>query len=484
MACLALKCSPVFATNPKSHPSIDIPLLLNYHLRRHRGTSNSPYKTETLFRLSLFPSPMNSKEKLLLFALASVNFTHIMDFMIMMPLGPQLMSLLHINPQQFGFAVSAYALTAGVSSFVSAFFVDKFDRKKVLLFAYAGFVIGTFSCALAPNYEFLVAARVLAGLFGGMIGAQVLAVVADTFEYERRARAMGILMTSFSLASVAGVPTGLWLAARFSWHVPFLAIGSLGLVVISLVALFVPPVNKHLEAATPGKRPLSVLTDIFQTPNQMKALSLSIVLMMGHFAIIPFIAPSLVNNVGFSEHNIFLIYLVGGALTIFTSPLVGKVADRRGKYPVFVFFALLSLIPVWLITNLWPMPLWTVLLISGLFFIVANGRMIPTQAIVSGVVLPQQRGSFMSINSSMQQLATGIAANIAGAMVYESAAGRIERYNWVGYFSIALIAMSIWLAGRVKPIEAATVPAPADARPETDIPDIEGIELATDNLKR
>lgn len=396
---------------------------------------------------------MNSKERLLLFILAAVNFTHIMDFMIMMPLGPQLMNLLKITPQQFGLAVSAYAITAGISSFISAFFVDRFDRKKVLMFAYIGFVIGTFSCALAPNYELLVAARVLAGLFGGMIGAQVLAIVADTFEYERRARAMGILMTAFSLASVAGVPTGLWLAAKFSWHVPFAAIGGVGVLVAILIATFVSPVNKHLNNAQPKGNPLHVLTNIFQTPNQMKALTLSIVLMMGHFVTIPFIAPSLVGNVGYSESNIFLIYLVGGALTIFTSPLVGKIADRRGKYPVFVVFALLSLIPVWLITNLWPMPLWSVLLISGLFFIVVNGRMIPVQAIVSGVVAPQQRGGFMSINSSMQQLATGVAALIGGAIVHKTAEGRIEHYDWVGYLSMALIAMSIWLAGRVKPLE-------------------------------
>lgn len=395
---------------------------------------------------------MNSKERLLLLALAAVNFTHIMDFMIMMPLGPQLMELLKINPQQFSLAVSAYAITAGISSFISAFFVDRFDRKKVLLFAYVGFLLGTFSCAFAPNYEFLVAARVLAGLFGGMIGAQVLAIVADTFEYQRRATAMGVLMTAFSVASVAGVPTGLWLAAKFSWHVPFLAIGFIGCAVLLLVWLAVPPVNQHIREKRPDHKPFQVLTDIFNTPNQMRALTLSIVLMMGHFAIIPLISPSLVSNVGYQQDDLFLIYFVGGLLTIFTAPLVGKLADRRGKYPVFVVFALLSLIPVWLITNLWPMPLWAVLTISGLFFIVVNGRMIPTQALISSVVNPQQRGGFMSINSSMQQLSTGLAAMIGGAMVTKSSSGYIEHYDWVGYFSIALILTSVWLAGRVKSI--------------------------------
>ena len=395
---------------------------------------------------------MNSKERLLLLALAAVNFTHIMDFMIMMPLGPQLMKLLNISPQQFSLAVSAYGITAGVSSFAAAFFVDRFDRKKVLVFAYIGFLLGTFSCAFAPNYELLVAARVLAGLFGGMIGAQVMAIVADTFEYTRRASAMGVLMTAFSAASVAGVPTGLWLAAKYSWHVPFLAIGFFGIGVLLLVLLAVPPMDKHIREKLPTHKPFQVLTDILQTPNQMRALSLSVVLMLGHFAIIPFIAPSLVANVGFQEDDIFLIYLVGGLLTIFSAPLVGKLADQRGKYPVFVVFALLSLIPVWFITNLWPMPLWVVLTIAGAFFIVVNGRMIPTQALVSSVVNPQQRGGFMSINGSVQQLATGFSAMIAGAIVTKSPEGHLEHYDWVGYFSIALILVSIWLAGRVKPL--------------------------------
>jgi len=401
---------------------------------------------------------MNRQERLLLAILTAVNFTHIMDFMIMMPLGPQLMDLFEINPQQFSFAVSAYALTAGCTSFAAAFFVDKFDRKNMLLFAYTGFVIGTFSCALAPSYELLVAARVLAGFFGGMIGAQVLSIVSDTFEYERRGRAMGSLMMAFSLASVAGVPVGLWLAAKFSWHMPFVAVGALGVVIVALIALFVPPMTKHLrptlelQTSNPElqkRPPFQVLTDILRSPNQVRALTLSTVLMIGHFSIIPFIAPSLVGNAGYSQDNLFLIYFVGGLLTIFTSPLVGRLADKWGKHRVFTWFALGSLVPMWLVTHLWAVPLWAVLCVAGLFFIFVNGRMVPMQAIVSGVVPPQQRGGFMSINSSVQQLASGLAATIGGAIVVKTADGRIEHYGWVGYLAMALIVLSIFLARRV-----------------------------------
>ena len=396
---------------------------------------------------------MIPKERLLLIVLACVNFTHIMDFMIMMPLGPQLMTLFRITPKEFGFAVSAYSLTAGLSGFAVAFFVDRFDRKKMLLFAYIGFVIGTFSCAFAPTYEFLVLARILAGLFGGMIGAQVLSIVADTFSYQRRAEAMGVVMTAFSLASVVGVPTGLWLAAHFDWHAPFLAVGGLGVLVIGLIAWFVPVMTSHIADEGSRRNPLHVLTDILRTPNQLRALALSVTLMMGHFAIIPYIAPSLVGNAGYSQDNIFLIYLVGGLCTIFFSPWVGKMADRHGKYRIFVLFALCSVIPVWFITHLQPSPLWSVLIIAAFFFIFSNGRTVPMQAIVSGVVTPQQRGGFMSINSSVQQLAAGLAAYIGGAIIYKTADEHIHRYDWVGWFSILLILGSIWLAGQVKTVE-------------------------------
>lgn len=393
---------------------------------------------------------MDSKEKLLVIILACVNFTHIMDFMIMMPLGPQFMSLFHITPAQFGFAVSAYSIMAGISGFVSAFYVDRFDRKDVLMFAYAGFLVGTFACALAPTYFFLVAARMLAGLFGGMIGAQVLSIVGDTFGYERRASAMGILMTSFSFASVIGVPTGLKLATVFSWHAPFLLVGIMGLFVWVLIWWRIPPITKHLEAGPIDRNPIHILTNIFSSPKPRRALALTSVLMLGHMSVIPFITPALVGNAKFSLDHIFLIYLVGGACTIVSSPLVGKLADKRGKYPIFVLFALLSLIPLWFITNLWPIPTWAILAIAAMFFVFANGRMIPIQAMVSNVVPPQQRGSFMSINSSVQQLATGVAANLGGLVIIKHTDGYLEHYQWVGYFAITLVLITLYLAHRVE----------------------------------
>jgi DHA1 family inner membrane transport protein len=395
---------------------------------------------------------MTTKEKLLLFTLACVNFTHIVDFMILMPLGPQLMKIFDIKPYQFGFVVSAYGIAAAISGFCLAFVADKFDRKKMLLIAYIGFIIGTFGCGLAPTYEILILARIVAGIFGGMIGSQVLSIVADKFPYERRASAMGIIMTAFSVASVVGVPGGLYLANLFGWHAPFFTVGGLSIIVGVLIMIFIPDINEHLKSDMPKRSPFAVITDILKTPNQMRALGLSTIIMLGHFSIIPYIAPTLVANIGYKQDDIYLIYLVGGLLTIFSAPMVGRLADRKGKYPIFVIFAILSTIPIFLITNLFPTPLWVILCISGLFFIFSNGRLIPTQAMVSGVVTPVNRGGFMAINSSVQLMAQAVATNIGGAIIVQRSSGYIDHYYYVGYFAMAMILLSVFLAKSVKPV--------------------------------
>jgi MFS transporter, DHA1 family, inner membrane transport protein len=397
---------------------------------------------------------MTLAERRILILLAAVNFTHILDFMIMMPLGPQLMQIFQITPKQFAWAVSAYSVTAGISGFIAAFFVDRFDRKQILLSAYIGFILGTFCCALAPTYALLVLARIVAGFFGGMIGAQVLSIVSDSVPFERRGQAMGILMTAFSAASVFGVPFSLWMVSKTSWHAPFWTVGIIGLLNIMLLWVYLPNMTKHLEAHYPKMNPLQTLKEIGSNKNQLWALTLSAVMMLGHFAIIPFIAPAMVRNVGLRDDQLYLIYLVGGILTFFTAPLVGKLADRVGKYPVFAAFACLSLIPVWLITNLWPLPMYAILTVIGLFFIFINGRMIPMQALVSSVALPHQRGAFMGINSSITQLFSGLASSIAGFLVVENAAtGRLDGYPLVGYLSMAFILVCLYLAKQVRPVQ-------------------------------
>ncbi len=393
---------------------------------------------------------MDRKEKILLFLLASINFTHILDFMIIMPLGNYLMPYFHVSTQQFSLIVSAYSYAAFATGIVAAFVIDNFDRKKSLLFGYSGFIIGTALCGFAPSYQFLIGARILAGLFGGLIGAQVLSIVADTFSYEKRGRAMGYLMAAFSLASVIGVPLSLYIANIFSWHAPFLMVAGLGVVLIPLTFKFIPPVRGHIDNASERKAS-AALKIIFSRKSTLAALALSASLFFGHFLIVPFINPYMEFNVGFTKNEIPLTYAVGGVATLFSAPFFGKMADRIGKMKVFVFCSLLTLPFVYFITNMPAIPFYYVLIVTGAWFVSANGRSIAAQAMISNVIESRYRGSFMSINSSFQQLFVGSASFIAGFIVTnDSVTKKIFHYHWVGYLSIAALSLSILMGLRLR----------------------------------
>ncbi len=397
---------------------------------------------------------MNSKERVLLLLLAAINFTHIMDFMVMAPLGTYLMEYFTITPPEFAMLLAIYPVSAAVSSFSAAFFVDRFDRKRVLLTAYSGFIVGTICCALAPTFWILVVARGFAGLFGGLIGAQVLAIVADTFAFERRAQAMGAIMGAFSLASALGVPFGLYLATHFNWHAPFVAVAIMGVLLIPFTLKFLPAQRAHLDKAeaenTPPVKRLQIIGDILRNPTQRIALALSGFLMAAHFLIIPFLNPFLEFNRGFSKKDVLYVYIVGGVLTFFTSPLMGKLADKWGKFRVFALAAIFSVVPIVLITNLPAWPLGVVLMLTGFWFIVSSGRSIPAQAMISEVVDPERRGGFMSLNSALQQLFTGSASLISGLIVTQNPTTHVVTgYDLTGYLSLVILAIAFFWAYRL-----------------------------------
>lgn len=396
---------------------------------------------------------MSKNERVLLWVLALVQFTNIMDFMIMMPLGPQLMRLFYITPQQFSILVSAYTFTAGIVGFLFSFYIDRFDRKRALQIAYIGFTTGTFACAMAPGYEVLIAARILTGVFGGILGAIVLSIVGDAFPFERRAAAMGMVMASFSAASVFGVPFGLFLATEFSWHMPFVALVIAGLLISVLIHYFIPEMRKHITENNPDHRRIDSLLNILKNRNQVTALCMMMLIMLGQFTIIPFIAPYMVSNVGFSEHQLTYIYLLGGAATLISSPYIGKAADRFGKQFIFMCFALLSIIPLFLITNMPPAPVILVLAVTTLFFVFVTGRGIPSSTMISGTVSASSRGSFMSINSCVQQLSSGLASFIAGTIVVRDGAGRLLHYPYVGYIAIGATLLAIVLSKKLKVVD-------------------------------
>lgn len=392
---------------------------------------------------------MSKKEILLLLTLALIQFTHIMDFMIIMPLGRQLMNIFEINPQQFGFIVSSYNITAGIVGFFGAFFVDNFDRKKLLLVCYLGFLGGTFACAFAPDYYFLLSARVLTGAFGGLLSTLILSIVGDAIPEERRATAMGFVTAGFSLASVFGVPFGNFLATQLNWHAPFLFVGLLGIIITIFAWFAIPSMNKHVTEKRLRPSPLQILKSVAQNINQRRALLLMSLLMLGQFTIIPFIAAYMESNVGFSQLQVTYIYLFGGLCTVFSSPLVGKFADKLGKKRVFNIFALLATIPLLIITHMGVVPIWVALLVTSLFFVIVTGRMIPAISMITSTALPKNRGSFMSFNSSVQQLSAGVAAFIGGAIVIENEAGKLEHYNIVGYIAVVSSLFAIYAASKI-----------------------------------
>jgi predicted MFS family arabinose efflux permease len=299
-----------------------------------------------------------------------------------------------------------------------------------------------------------MAARILTGFFGGLIGAQVLSIIADTFAYEKRGRAMGTIFMAFSVASVFGVPFSLYLANKFSWHAPFLFIAFLGVPIIGLIVKFLPAQQGHLEERddSPGRyKPevRKVLADILSNKNQVVALLLSGFLMMGHFLIIPFINPYMEFNMGFSRNSTPMIYMVGGCCALVSSSVIGRLADRYGKFRIFAVCLVLSIIPIFFITNMPIIPFYAVLAIFGFWFTFSTGRNIPAQAMISTVVNPAQRGQFMSFNSSFQQLYTGLASVIAGFIVTQDGRGRILNYNWVGYLSVTIVFGTLFLAGNL-----------------------------------
>lgn len=398
----------------------------------------------------------SKREWLLLFVLVSVQLTHVLDFVIMMPLGPQLMRVFDISPQEFGFIVSAYTFSAGITGFLSAFFIDKFDRRTALLFLYFGFTIGTFLCGIAPTYLTLMLARIVAGGFGGVLGALIFAVIGDCIPEHRRGAATGTVMSAFSIASVAGVPLGLYLANHFGWHFPFFMLAALSALALALAYKELPSMRGHLQAQATLETPIQAVQKLYalvSTPNHFNALAFMVVLMVGGFTVIPYISPYFVANVGMSESELPLVYFFGGAATIFTSRFVGQLSDKFGKAKIFTLMSFGSIVVIYAITNVPKVPLAVALVITTLFMITMNGRFVPAVALVTSSVEPKSRGSFMSINSSAQQLASGASSFVAGLIVGKASDGTMTNYNLVGLLAIAATVLCLFLVRRVRLLE-------------------------------
>lgn len=403
----------------------------------------------------LFTDPLMEKltwkEITLLLTLALVQFTHVLDNMIMMPMAPNLKLTMNIDSQQFGFLVSSYGIAAFISAIAASFWADKFDRKKVLTFLYAFFLVGTAACGFAPNYESFIAIRFFTGLFGGIAGAVIMSIIGDVLPLEKRARGMGILMMGFSLASVVGVPLGIFLSEHYSWHIPFFMIAGIGFFVFWAIFFLIPPVNSHLQNT--GAPRQNLYKAVFTNSNQVRALLFSVCLVTAHFMIIPYISDYLVNNNGFDmKTEVVFIYIIGGLLTVVSSPLIGKFADRYGRFKVYAILNVLAILPLILIPNNHSHSFWIMIGEAALFFIFSAGRMPPGFAIVTSAVEPRLRGGFMSLNSAAQQLAVAISTIAGGLIIQNDAARKLYHYEIVGYIAIGFTLLTFFLGKGVKAV--------------------------------
>jgi predicted MFS family arabinose efflux permease len=381
-------------------------------------------------------------QSLLIALLAFVQFTIILDFMIMSPLGAIIMPALNITATQFGVAVSAYAFSAGISGILAAGFADRFDRKRLLLFFYLGFTAGTALCALAPNYHLLLIGRIVTGLFGGVIGSVVLAIITDLFALNQRGRVMGFVQTAFAASQVLGIPAGLFLSNHWNWHVAFGALVGLSIVTIAAILLVMRPVNAHLLLKQDSNAFAHLIATVSQ-PRYTLAFGVTTLLATGGFMLMPFGSAFTVHNLGIDIVHLPTIYLISGLFSIFTGPLVGKASDAFGKFPVFMFGSAVSVIMVLIYTHLGEVSLTTVIIVNVLMFVGIFSRMIPSQALISAIPVPSQRGSFSAISASLQQLSGGLGSVLAAAIIAQNADGSLRHFDVLGYIVVATSILSL-----------------------------------------
>lgn len=391
-----------------------------------------------------------ARERALLYTLMALQFTVIVDFMIMMPLSSQLMDAFAIQPAEFGLLVSSYSLAAGVSALLASAIADRFDRRHALLACYLGLTIATLGCGLADSYLLLLIARIVAGFFGGVMSAVAMAIIGDIIPPQRRGQAMGIVMLAFSLAAVAGVPLGLFIANHYHWQTPFLFLVVVCALVLAISWFVVPPVRGHLQQQhTPM---LQSYRELLSVPNHWWGFITSSLVMFGGFMVIPYIAPAVVANTELGNMDLPYIYLVGGAVTLITRPIIAKLTDSYPHAQVFTWIVIFSFIPIVLVTQTLQVGLIWHLIMAGLFFIFVSGRFIPCSAMVTASCEPRFRGRVMAFNSAMQNLGSGVAAFIAGLIMLKSETGEILRYDWVGYIACLVGLVTIWTAKKVKAI--------------------------------
>jgi predicted MFS family arabinose efflux permease len=394
-------------------------------------------------------TPFTAYQKFAVFILAITQFTVILDFMVMSPLGDILMKSLSLKPTHFGLVVSAYAFSAGISGLLTAGFADKFDRKKLLLFFYVGFIAGTILCGIVTSYTLLVAARIITGLFGGVIGSISMAIVADLFTIQQRGRVMGFIQMGFGASQILGIPIGLYLANAWGWHAPFLWVAGMAAIIAIFITIKLKPITKHL-AVQLDKSPFQHLTHTIAKKEYRIGFTATALLSIGGFMMMPFGSAFAINNLHITQEQLPMIFMIAGLSTLIVMPLVGKLSDKIDKYKIFAYASIWTIIMIGIYTNLGVTPFGIVAVLNVLMMMGIMGRMVPSTALVTSIPEMQDRGAFMSINSSLQQIAGGIAAAFAGTIVVQKdKLSPLEHYDTLGIIIIVISIISMLLMYRV-----------------------------------
>ena len=393
--------------------------------------------------------PFTSYQKFAIFILAVTQFSVILDFMVMSPMGDMMMKSMNMKPAQFGYAVSGYAFSAGISGLLTAGFADRFDRKKLLLFFYTGFILGTLFCGLANSYITLITARVVTGLFGGVIGSISMAIITDLFDIHHRGRVMGFVQLGFGASQVLGLPISLYIANLWSWHAPFLMVAGLAAVIAVMILVKLKPVTAHLAIQRTGSAVGHLLATVSKKDYRIGFLSTAL-LSIGGFMMMPFGTAFAVNNLHIRQDQLFMLFMVSGSSSLIIMPLIGRVADKVDKFKLFVVASIWMMIVVIFYTHLSVSPIWLVMIFNVLMMMGIMSRMVPASALTTGIPDMQDRGAFMSVNASLQQMAGGVAAIFAGLIVVQKDKfSPLEHYTTLGYVMVTVSAIGIFLLYRV-----------------------------------
>jgi predicted MFS family arabinose efflux permease len=399
-----------------------------------------------------FNQKFSSYQILVIVLLALTQFTVVLDFMVMSPLGDILMKSMNMTTTQFGLVVSAYAFSAGIAGILTAGFADRFDRKKLLLFFYIGFILGTLFCGLANTYPLLIAARIITGIFGGVIGSISMAIVADLFLPQQRGRVMGFLQMGFGSSQVLGIPISLYLANSFGWQSPFLMIVGLATLIWLIIIIKMKPITQHLEVKNDRNALHHLLHTIAQKDYRIGFMSTAL-LSLGGFMMMPWGSAFAINNLHVTPDQLPILFMIAGIATLIIMPIIGKLSDKMDKFNLFAIASVWMICVVLVYTRLTPVPFWFVIMMNVLMMIGIMSRMVPSMALASSLPKMQDRGAFMSINSSLQQIAGGVAAAIGGMVVVQKdKTSPLEHYDTLGILITIILLFAIYMVYRVSKI--------------------------------